>query len=643
MQRSKPVKYYYINSHLNGYVLEVVSGCPDDGAQVITYPKNSPATDHQLWRLDRQSDGSFLIVSKLNGKVMDMSARGRSRKDAVVVYERSGHDSQRWRREGSFIVSALTGEALDVEGNSCSAATRIITWPCKWFRTTNQQFDLEEAQTSRKRYFYITSHLNGCVLDIRGGSRENCAQVINYPKNSPPSDNQLWYLDFQSDGSFLIVSKLHGKVLSIRNGGREKGARIVVDDYDHRESQQWRKKGCFVVSVLDGSVLDVEGESSASGTRLISWPAKSPVATNQQFEFEEVFKSSSDGGAAEGPQTQLFRDPLQFQISQPPLYSPPPPPYTALPAQSPDSCHSPQGYTIMDAFREGNVIQLVACSNRYPVQISDRVVYGNGAFSDPKTYFIVVVPPQAPPDVVMVKNVCETESFISVREGQLFCQDRAGPSCHFLVHVVLDNCVFLESSSRCGQSLSVSTNGVANLANFGEDDTQFVVRIVRQKYLPSAISSTPFGWPSIANRMRDGNVVQLYVRQDHTYVGINEDGNVVTVANGRSPNTRFVICDRGVCIYSLSAHNRPNFLLRVVNGATVGQGEPNFHSDFYLKERSDGDVSFESVSSPGSYISVQSMGHPLVTSFSMLFWDAASVSCTNSTADVLPMVAASTS
>ena len=57
-------------------------------------------------------------------------------------------------------------------------------------------------------------------------------------------------------------------------------------------------------------------------------------------------------------------------------------------------------------------------------------------------------------------------------------KDRAGPSCHFLVHVVLDNCVFLESSSRCGQSLSVSTHGVANLANFGEDDTQFVVRIV---------------------------------------------------------------------------------------------------------------------------------------------------------------------
>lgn len=145
--RGKP-KYYYISSHLNDYVLEVVGGCTDDGAQVVTYPKSIPPTDHQLWRLDHQSDGSFLIVSKLNGKVMDTCSRGHSRKDAVVVYDRSGHNSQRWRREGCFIVSALNGEALDVENNNRSAVTRIITWPCKWFRTTNQQFNLEEAPSS---------------------------------------------------------------------------------------------------------------------------------------------------------------------------------------------------------------------------------------------------------------------------------------------------------------------------------------------------------------------------------------------------------------------------------------------------------------------------------------------------------------
>ena len=115
--------------------------------------------------------------------------------------------------------------------------------------------------------------------------------------------------------------------------------------------------------------------------------------------------------------------------------------------------------------------------------------------------------------------------------------------------------------------------------------------------------------------MRDGSVVQLYAKQDHTYVGLSEDGSVVTMANGRSPYSeditplphplcpllphpvlpvhtvgveschapldivfvslcfaaQFEIHDLGACIYSLFAHNRPNCLLRVINGATLGK------------------------------------------------------------------------
>lgn len=56
-------------------------------------------------------------------------------------------------------------------------------------------------------------------------------------------------------------------------------------------------------------------------------------------------------------------------------------------------------------------------------------------------------------------------------------QEHPGPSCHFLVHVILDNCVFLECYARRGQSLGMSKEGVAGLANFGEEETQFVVRV----------------------------------------------------------------------------------------------------------------------------------------------------------------------
>ena len=120
----------------------------------------------------------------------------------------------------------------------------------------------------------------------------------------------------------------------------------MVDDYDHRESQQWRKKGCFVVSVLDGSVLDVEGESSASGTRLISWPAKSPVATNQQFEFEEVFKSVSYAPRKVPPKSYicppfLLSPSITFAFPIIPPHHPSPiiPPPSSLPPHHPSPHH----------------------------------------------------------------------------------------------------------------------------------------------------------------------------------------------------------------------------------------------------------------------------------------------------------------
>ncbi|KAL5505958.1 hypothetical protein EMCRGX_G007510 [Ephydatia muelleri] len=66
---------------------------------------------------------------------------------------------------------------------------------------------------SAEQDVYIETHLNGFVLDIEEGCQANGAKVISFPRNSPPSPNQLWYLDYQPDGSFLIVSKLNGKVL----------------------------------------------------------------------------------------------------------------------------------------------------------------------------------------------------------------------------------------------------------------------------------------------------------------------------------------------------------------------------------------------------------------------------------------------
>ena len=48
-----------------------------------------------------------------------------------------------------------------------------------------------------RREFHLTSEMHGKVLDVRGGNKAPGAHVIVYGKHSPPSKNQMWYLDQQ--------------------------------------------------------------------------------------------------------------------------------------------------------------------------------------------------------------------------------------------------------------------------------------------------------------------------------------------------------------------------------------------------------------------------------------------------------------
>ena len=133
------------------------------------------------------------------------------------------------------------------------------------------------------QYIHIKSHLNGYVLDIPGSNRDNGVQVIMYPKNNPPSDNQLWQLDHQPDGTFLIISKLHGKALDC--GGQTQGTKLIVWDRHGGNNQRWRREGHYIVS-MSGLMFDIEGSNSSPGAHVLLWTRNNPTSSNQKFEFE---------------------------------------------------------------------------------------------------------------------------------------------------------------------------------------------------------------------------------------------------------------------------------------------------------------------------------------------------------------------
>ncbi|KAL5505976.1 hypothetical protein EMCRGX_G007529 [Ephydatia muelleri] len=266
----------YIETHLNGFVLDIEESNPANGAKVISYPRNSPTSPNQLWYLDYQPDGTFLVVSKLNGKVLDCG--GQVVEEQLIVWDRHGGENQRFRREGNYLVT-MRGLVVDVKGSNQSPKTPIIQYSKNSPASSNQQFSIKSLDV------YIETHLNGFVLDIEESNQENGAKVISYPRNSPPSRNQQWYLDYQPDRTFLIVSRLNGKVLDCV--GQIKDEQLIVWDRHGGENQRFKREGYYLVT-MRGLVVDVKGSNQAPKTPIIQYSKNSPASSNQHFSIKSV-------------------------------------------------------------------------------------------------------------------------------------------------------------------------------------------------------------------------------------------------------------------------------------------------------------------------------------------------------------------
>ena len=126
--------------------------------------------------------GTYIITSRVNGKVIDQSV---AKRDAIV-YNRHGGENQQW-----IIESVGDGAGYG--------------------------------------YFTITSKVNGKVIDQSVAKND----AIVYKKHG--GDNQLWYFAYTGDGYFFIVSKVNNKVLDqdVLNSN------LIVYKRHGGQNQQW--------------------------------------------------------------------------------------------------------------------------------------------------------------------------------------------------------------------------------------------------------------------------------------------------------------------------------------------------------------------------------------------------------------------
>jgi len=129
-----------------------------------------------------------------------------------------------------------------------------------------------------RREFHITSELNGKVVDIKQGTLTPGVDVVVYRKHSPPTKNQLWYLDSQLG---CIKSALND--MGFHNDTKGHGLKTIV--YSGNPRSCWRMEGNKIVNGV-GECLDIKGGKNSNGAEVCAYDYKDQK--NQHWTLEYI-------------------------------------------------------------------------------------------------------------------------------------------------------------------------------------------------------------------------------------------------------------------------------------------------------------------------------------------------------------------
>jgi hypothetical protein len=196
---------------------------------------------------------------------------------------------------GSTSLSLTKGKAVPVTLKVSAASTLAAgqySWSLAvWSYDNTTSFSVSVLITVGVPYYFIKSKLNGNVIDIAGASTTAGAGLDAYTQKTSGNDNQLWNFvpDPGGSGCYYIVSKLNGNVIDIEGDSTKPGA--LLDAYPKKSgagNQLWYfvsdpagSGDCFVVNQQSGNVIDIQNASTAAGALLDAYSVKFTGYTNQ--------------------------------------------------------------------------------------------------------------------------------------------------------------------------------------------------------------------------------------------------------------------------------------------------------------------------------------------------------------------------
>jgi len=316
------MSFYIIKSKLTGYALDVEGG-GRIGARVIPWDRHGK--DNQLW-YDDMATGT--IRTKAGNFCMDIE------NDQLCVREfQPGDPNQQWVRQDQHIRNRLDqNRVLDIMNNSRDKGAKIAAWAFNGGQNQCWEFENVGGQPPMGGGGYYPPAQGGypstqggypptqggfppaqAYPSSQGGYPSGqggypSSQGQGYPQSgypSAPGYPQGGYPS-QQRREFYIVSGMNGKVVDIEGENSSPGARVLMWGKYHtpKKNQLWyADQQGFIRSALNDMVFSSHGSGHGlkmqppSGDPRSQWVVEGRKIGNRAGEALDISRKNNDNGA----------------------------------------------------------------------------------------------------------------------------------------------------------------------------------------------------------------------------------------------------------------------------------------------------------------------------------------------------------
>lgn len=151
-------KCFMIKSRYSGLYMDVKESLKNQGTPIIQFSKNSPVSKNQIFKIVPASQkGYYKIVDQNSGLVFDLYGSSNNKNERTIIYYDYNQSNQQFKfnkqSDGSYKIQVRhSGQYLTIKDDSKNNNANIVQWPLKTSGADNQAWYLEEVKTSYKNF-----------------------------------------------------------------------------------------------------------------------------------------------------------------------------------------------------------------------------------------------------------------------------------------------------------------------------------------------------------------------------------------------------------------------------------------------------------------------------------------------------------